>query len=311
MAHGSIGSRLFIAFSLVAVIGAVGGLFTMVLQGSRPPVRIAERMVSSVAETAYLSREDVSSAVRLDSAFQRMGYRLDDIGEGLAEVPPLFLTQVPGDIEDLPDTDTKKAVFLRVMLPLVLAVDEEIANDRARLLDLAARKSAGQILPADESLWLAGLARRYDVEDGNLKKLISRVDVVPPSLALAQSAEESGWGTSHLVRRSQNLFGHTVDVAGDEPTMRNFASLYEAVRAYVHNLNTHRAYDDLRRSRASIRARGAAPDGQALVAALHGYSERGDAYVSTIRSLIRRNDLVRFDRARLGRALPGRMASAS
>lgn len=311
MAHGSIGSRLFIAFSLVAVLGAVGGLFTMVLQGSRPPVRIAERSMPSVAETAYLSGEDISSAARLDRAFQRMGYRLDDIGEGLAEVPPLFLTQVPGDLNELPDTDTKKAVFLRVMLPLVLAVDEEIANDRARLLGLAARKAAGQPVAAEDSRWLDALARRYEVEDGNLKKLIARVDVVPPSLALAQSAEESGWGTSQLVRRSQNLFGHTAEVAGDEPGMRSFASLYEAVRAYVHNLNTHRAYDELRRARAQARAKGAVPDGQALVAALHSYSERGDAYVGTIRSLIRRNDLVRFDRARLGRALPGRMASAS
>ncbi|RAU23638.1 hypothetical protein CU669_00585 [Paramagnetospirillum kuznetsovii] len=283
----------------------------MVLQGSRPPVRIAERAMPSAAETAYLSREDISSAARLDRAFQRMGYSLDDVGQGLTDVPPLFLAQVPKDLDDLPDTDTKKAVFLRVMLPLVLAVDEEIANDRARLLDLAARKSAGQSLSPSDSQWLNALARRYDVEDGNLKKLISRVDVVPPSLALAQSAEESGWGTSQLVRRSQNLFGHTVEVPGEETAMRNFASLYEAVRAYVHNLNTHRAYDELRRARATARARGIAPDGQALVAALHGYSERGDAYVGTIRALMRRNDLVRFDRARLGRALPGRMASAS
>jgi Bax protein len=311
MAHGSIGSRLFIAFSLIAVIGAVGGLFAMVLQGSRPPVRIAERAVPSVAETAYLSRDDVSSAARLDHAFSRMGYRLEEIGEGMADVPPLFLTQVPGDLHRLTDTDTKKAVFLRVMLPLVLAVDEEIANDRARLLALAARKSAGQTLSPFDTQWLDALASHYGVEDGNLKKLITRVDVVPPSLALAQSAEESGWGTSQLVRRNQNLFGHTVEVTGGEPGMRNFASLYEAVRAYVHNLNTHRAYDELRRTRAAARARGIAPDGQALVAALHGYSERGDAYVSTIRSLMRRNDLTRFDRARLGRAMPGRMASAS
>ncbi|OAN49319.1 hypothetical protein A6A04_03155 [Paramagnetospirillum marisnigri] len=283
----------------------------MVLQGSRPPVLMAEREVSPVAETATLSREDISSAARLDQAFRRLGYHLDHVGEGGADVPPLFLTQVPDDLDDLPDTDTKKAVFLRVMLPLVLAADEEIANDRARLLELAARKSAGQALSASEARWLDALARRYEVEDGNLKKLLTRVDVVPPSLALAQSAEESGWGTSALVRRSQNLFGHTVEVSRDGTGMRNFTSLYEAVRAYVHNLNTHRAYEDLRKARATARARGMAPDGPALAAALHSYSERGDAYVSTIRALMRRNDLGRFDRARLGRSLPTRLAAAS
>lgn len=311
MATVSVGSRFLTAVSLIAVIGAVGGLYTMVLKGGRPPVQVALRVEPSVAETAYLSGEDVASAARLDQTFQRMGYRLDAVSEGIADVPPLFLAHVPGDLDDLPDIDTKKTVFLRVMLPLVLAVDEEIANDRARLLGIAARKASHQPVTAEDQVWLDALAQSYEVEDGNLKTLISRVDVVPPSLALAQSAEESGWGTSKLVRRSQNMFGHTVELAGDETAMRNFATLYEAVRAYVHNLNTHRAYDELRRFRAAARTRGQAPDGQALVAALHGYSERGDAYVSTIRSLMRRNDLVRLDRARLGRALPGRMASAS
>ncbi|MDO8608478.1 MAG: glucosaminidase domain-containing protein [Phaeospirillum sp.] len=311
MAAGSIGSRILTAASLIAVIGAVGGLYAMALKGERPPVQVAQRTGPSVAETAYLSGEDVASAARLDQAFQRMGYRLDNVGDGSVEVPPLFLAKMPGDLDDLPDIDTKKTVFLRLMLPLVLAVDEEIANDRARLLDIAGRKAAHRPVAADDQVWLDALALRYGVEPDNLKTLTARVDVVPPSLALAQSAEESGWGTSKLVRRSQNLFGHTVELVGDEPAMRNFATLYEAVRAYVHNLNTHKAYDELRRTRAAARARGLAPDGHALVAALHSYSERGDAYVSTIRALMRRNDLTRLDRARLGRALPGRMASAS
>ena len=253
----------------------------------------------------------MASAARLDQAFQRMGYRLDAVSEGLADVPPLFLAQVPGDLDDLPDIDTKKTVFLRVMLPLVLAADEDIANDRARLLSLAERQTAHLPVSVADQAWLDGLARDYEVEDGNIATLIARVDVVPPSLALAQSAEESGWGTSKLVRRSQNLFGHTVEMAGDETGMRNFGTLYEAVNAYLHNLNTHKAYHELRRARATARARGQALDGPALVPALHGYSERGEAYVSTIRSLIRRNDLARFDHARLGRVLPVRMALAN
>lgn len=310
MITGSIGSRILSAVSLLAVIGAVGGLYAMVLQGARPPVQVTGRVVAAVTETASLDHADVSSASRLDQTFHRMGYSLDAVGDGRAEVPPLFLTQVPADLDDLPDIDTRKAVFLKVMLPLVLAVDEEIAADRARLLDIAARRHAHRPVSAGEATWLDALALRYGVEDGDLKKLISRVDVVPPSLALAQSAEESGWGTSRLVRRSRNLFGHTAE-AGGEAGMRHFASLYEAVRAYVHNLNTHRAYEDLRRARAAARSRGLVPDGHTLVAALSRYSERGGAYVDTLRTLMRRNDLIRFDDARLGRTLPGGQASAS
>jgi Bax protein len=311
MAAGSIGSRILTIASLIAVTGAVGGLYAMALKGDRPQVQTVTRETPSAAESTTLDRADVTSASRLGQTFDRMGYHLDAIRDGRAEVPPLFLAQVPVDLDDLADADTRKTVFLKVMLPLVLAVDEEIAGDRARLLDLAGRKATHQPISGGDQAWLNALADRYGVEDGNLKKLIVRVDVVPPSLALAQSAEESGWGTSRLVRRSRNLFGHTVEVAGSEPGMRHFGSLYEAVRAYVHNLNTHRAYEDLRRARATARAHGQAPDGHTLVAALSRYSERGDAYVTTIRSLMRRNDLGRFDNARLGRNLPGRYASAS
>ncbi|CAA7623648.1 glucosaminidase domain-containing protein [Magnetospirillum sp. SS-4] len=310
MATGSVGSRIITAACLIAAIGAIGGLYTVVLKGARPPVQVAERTAPESIEPASIDHADVSSASRLDEAFRRMGYSLDAVGDGRIEVPPLFLTQVPADLDDLPDIDTRKRVFLKVMLPLVLAVGEEIAHDRARLLDIAAQRAAHRPLGDDDRIWLDSLAQRYGVEDGDLKKLMSRVDVVPPSLALAQSVEESGWGTSRLVRRSRNLFGHTVEVAGGEPGMRHFGTLYEAVRAYVHNLNTHRAYEDLRRARAVARARGATPDGHALAAALSRYSERGEAYVETVRAVMRHNDLARFDGARLGQPLPRRLASA-
>jgi Bax protein len=302
MRAGSIGSRIFTATSFAALLGAVGGLYWMVLHHTTAPVAVAQaRLPAQASQSAGLTGDDVNSAVRLNQALDRMGYRLEAVAAGQADVPPLFLAQVPGDIDDLPDIDVKKAVFLRVMLPLVLAVDEEIAAERSRLLDIMNRKANRLHVPASDLAWLAALSERYGVEDGNLRKLLSRVDVVPPSLALAQSAEESGWGTSKLVRRSRNLFGHTSESAVDGSGMRNFATLYEAVRAYVYNLNTHRAYESLRRARAHGRSEGVRPDGYVLAAALSTYSERGDAYVQAIRGLIRSNDLVRYDQAHLGR----------
>lgn len=303
MRPGSIGSRIFTAVSFAALLGAVGGLYWMVLQDKATPVAAPRPQMSETAQqqAATLTGEDVGNAARLNAALDRMGYRLEAVAAGQAEVPPLFLPNVPGDIDDLPDIEGKKAVFLRVMLPLVLAADEEIAADRSRLLDIMNRKANRLHVAASDQAWLADLASRYEVEDGNLRKLLSRVDVVPPSLALAQAAEESGWGTSKLVRRSRNLFGHTAEASSDGSGMRNFATLYEAVRAYVHNLNTHRAYEGLRRVRAQARGDGGTPDGHAMAAALSGYSERGDAYVQTIRALIRRNELGRFDQARLAR----------
>ena len=246
-----------------------------------------------------LGPDELDKAERLDQAFHRLGYRLDKVAQGAA-VPPLFLPNVPGDLADLAETETKKRVFLRLMLPLVLVVNEEIAEDRRRLEAMAANK-----LARDEG-WLAELGARYGAEGASPAQLLRRVDVVPPSLALAQAAEESGWGTSRFVREANNLFGHVgEDVApeGDEngPRMAAFASLHEAVRAYVHNLNTHPAYEPLRTVRAQARARGAFPDGHSLAGALIRYSERGQAYVDAIRALIRANGLLRYDHAKLGR----------
>ncbi|MGE5478585.1 MAG: glucosaminidase domain-containing protein [Bacteroidales bacterium] len=248
-----------------------------------------------------LSDGERAEAALLNAAFTRMGYGLDAVAKG-ARVPPLFLPAVPGDLDELPETADKKQVFLRVMLPLVLVVNEEIAEDRRRLEAMAANRE-----PRDEA-WLAELATRYGADGTAPAQLLRRVDVVPPSLALAQAAEESGWGTSRFVREANNLFGHVGDDVvpqgdADGPRMAAFASLHEAVRAYVHNLNSHPAYETLRRARAAARARGAFPDGHTLAGSLVNYSERRGAYVDTIRALIRANRLLRFDHARLDRGV--------
>ena len=289
-------SGIFSALNLTALAGAVAGLYVVVLGGHIAPWSLP-RVPQAVA-APLLAPDEAASAPRLDAAFARLGYRLDAVGKHGAEVPPVFLAAVPGDMSELVDSETRKAVFLRVMLPLVLAVNDEILADRRRLLQISERRMHGiWPSPADEA-WLARLAERYGAEPGmDARLLLRRVDAVPPSLALAQAAMESGWGTSRLVRRGNNLFGHTA-ADGD---LRSFASLDEAVRAYVHNLNTFRAYEGLRRARATARSRGAFPDGNALAAALSSYSERGHAYVDDLRSLIRANGLMQFDRARLGR----------
>lgn len=286
---------------LLPLAVAVAGLYLLVASGIDSPLWRALVRGEPVGLEIALSDDEQGSAARLDAAFTRMNYRLDRVAQG-AGVPALFLPAVPGDLDELADTADKKRVFLRVMLPLVLVVNEEIAEDRRRLEAMAAHRE-----PLDEG-WLADLATRYGTEP-KPAALLRRVDVVPASLALAQAAEESGWGTSRFVREANNLFGH---VGGDDglvpqddqtgPRMAAFASLHEAVRAYVHNLNTHPAYETLRRARAAARVRGAFPDGHTLAGALTRYSERGQAYVDAIRAIIRANGLLKFDRAKLARS---------
>lgn len=305
MAASPLGPRALSATSLTAIVLAVLALYGVVLFGGMSPL---SRYLggSPVGMEISLGDDDLASAGRLDQAFTRMGYRLDAVAGG-REVPPVFLASVPGDLADLPAVDTKKRVFLRVMLPLVLAVNEAVAADRRRLDAIAGKRARKQEVSDGDQAWMADIAARYGVAGPALPDLLRRVDVVPPSLALAQAAEESGWGTSRFTLEANNLFGHyaTGDdglAAAGDPSRRlaSFGTLHEAVRAYVHNLNTHGAYEPLRRSRAAARARGVRPDGHTLAGALTAYSERGPAYVDAIRALIRANGLLRFDHARLG-----------
>lgn len=295
MQENKFASTLGIGLAAAAVIG----LYGLVMGGVQSPLWRSLVRGEPLGLERRLSAEEQDSAQRLDAAFARMGYRLEHIAQGAA-VPPLFLPAVPGDLDALPVVDDKKQVFLRLMLPLVLVVNEEIAEDRRRLQAMA----EGRARP-DEG-WLAEIAARYGAEGAAPARLLRRVDTVPPSLALAQAAEESGWGTSRFVREANNLFGHTghdIAPAGDPDGQRmaSFASLHEAVRAYIHNLNTHAAYEPMRQARAAARARGASADGHALAGTLVRYSERGSAYVDTIRALIRANHLQKLDHARLDR----------
>ena len=127
---------------------------------------------------------------------------------------------------------------------------------------------------------------------------------------MAQAVEESGWGTSRFAREGNAVFGQYTfrrghglvpkrREAGKRHEVKSFAALHNSVAAYMHNLNSHRAYRESREQRASRRAERQGPDGIALAATLTRYSARGAAYVKTIQTIIRANDLTRFDQARL------------
>jgi Bax protein len=168
------------------------------------------------------------------------------------------------------------------------------------------------VIAAKDRLWLAVMADRYRTKRGDIFMLLDRVDVVPPSMALAQAAEESGWGTSRFAREGNAIFGqwtfseigdlvpHKRD-AGKKHRIRSFSSLLNSVRAYVYNLNGHLAYREFRSLRAQMRAGGKTLEGVVLIGKLLGYSQKGQKYVDVIREIIRFNKLQQLDGARLGK----------
>lgn len=261
---------------------------------------------------AYEDYETASGPATKASPIQAaLNYDLSAVLQGRSDVPRIALAKLPGDLSRIRETAQRKAMFLKTVLPLVLQVNEQILEDRARLWDLSTSQKTGDTLSAVDRLWLAVMAERYGTKRGNIDALLNRHDVVPPSLALAQAASESAWGTSRFVREGNAMFGEwtfankhdgivpSKRAMGKTHRVRAFSSLYESVLSYAVNLNKHRAYREYRTMRAAMRAEGRTIDGMHLAGALHRYSERGASYVAELRSIIMGNDLALLDDARL------------
>ncbi|MEQ9348991.1 MAG: glucosaminidase domain-containing protein, partial [Alphaproteobacteria bacterium] len=255
-----------------------------------------------------------SSVARLGAVFESLDYDLERIRMGHG-VPRVFLNRMPADLSDTVDAEERKALFIATTLPLILQVNETIRHNRQRIADLRLQWRDSGTLAAVDRHWLEQMAKRYRV-DGDLapsalfEALLWRVDTVPVSMALAQAAIESGWGTSRFAQEGNALFGQWTwdESAGLVPedraddashAVRAFDRLLESVRAYAHNLNTGWAYESFRDRRASLRASGTAPGGLKLAMTLDRYSEKGEAYVRMVHSIIRANGLQPFDHARL------------
>ena len=268
----------------------------------RPPEVVALGEIESVSVGLQ-----VISASDLDRQLATLDYSLGDIRRGFASVPRMQLANLPPDLAQLNSVKQRKQLFIKLMLPLILQANEKILADRNELLRLL--NSRGPLSREDEA-WIAALADRYDANPSDRSDLVGRVDVVPPSLAIAQAAEESGWGTSRFAVEANAVFGQWTfrKGAGVVPErrdpgklheVRSFEGLRQSVSAYMHNLNIHWAYKEFRRVRRELRNSSQALTGRSLVGTLHRYSERGFEYIETIRTIMRVNGLDAFDRARL------------
>jgi len=250
------------------------------------------------------------SARALQTVFEQWEYSLEAVADGMRQVPPLHVRSIPGDLRYIPDSVERKDLFLRLMLPLILQVNDEIASERRRLIALRRQMGRGMLLSWDENGWLAERFTYYRVAPTEgIERLLPHVDIVPPSLALAQAAMESGWGTSRLARRRNVLFGQTttgdnLDAVAVKDTGRRviyyktFATPADAVRGYVRNLNSHAAYADFRRVRAEKRASGAPLTGEDLAENLESYAEMA-RYTQNLQQVMQSSGLSDLDEATL------------
>ena len=220
-------------------------------------------------------------------------------------VKPIYFTQFPRDLDALQSTKLKKETFIKIVLPLIVAENERILADREKLLILSEKKFTTDL----EKQWIRQKLLEYKVKKGNLKELITRMDIIPTSIALAQAAKESGWGTSRFALEGNAIFGQwTWSGQGIAPLDREsnknhkilkFPILRASVKAYQNNLNTHKSYSKFRQKRLALRDKNKKIRGLELTETLNNYAQTGVEYTKILNQIIRQNRLTDFEPVKL------------
>ena len=238
------------------------------------------------------------------SLFEDVEYDLKQV-RYQKKVKPIYFTQFPKDLDEIKDTQLKKETFIKIVLPLVVAENDKILNDRMKLKKIVSKKMTSD----KEKLWLRQKLREYKVKNSDMKELQKRMDIIPVSIALAQAAKESGWGTSRFALEGNAIFGQwTWTGQGIEPLNKGkheghkilrFPILRASVKAYKNNLNTHKVYSEFREKRSKLRKRNRKIKGTELTDTLDKYAQTGKEYTKILEQIINQNDLSDFETVRL------------
>jgi len=244
------------------------------------------------------------SAATIEELFKSTNYSLDDVRKNKL-VKPITLTLLPAEIKKIENTKKRKDLFIQIILPLVIAENNSIKTDRKKLFRILNKSKNTKA----EQNWLNSKFKQYGVINKNLSTLKIRIDEVPISMAIAQAAKETGWGTSRFAQEGNALFGQWTwtgdgirpSGAEDDSTHKvmKFNILQASVKAYQRNLNTHSTYKNFRSARAELRSDGKKLDSMLLSEHLDKYAETGKEYVKILQQIIKQNNLMDFDDAKL------------
>ena len=244
------------------------------------------------------------SASTIKQLFQDTDYNLKDVRKKKL-VKPVALTLLPSEIKMIENTNKRKEFFIQIVLPLILQENNNIRVDRKTLFKIINKNNNTKV----ERQWLEKKYKQYGVVSRDLSTLKIRVDEIPVSLAIAQAAKETGWGTSRFAQEGNALFGQWTWSGdglkpkeakdGEDHKVMKFNVLQASVRAYQRNLNTHSSYKDFRKARAEFRDLDKPLDSIELSKHLNKYAETGNQYVEVLQKIIEQNKLKDFDEAKL------------
>ena len=244
------------------------------------------------------------SASTIKQLFEDTGYNLNDVRKKKL-VKPVALTLLPQEIKMIENSKKRKEFFIQIVLPLIIEENNNIKLDRKTLFTIINKSNNSN----SEKKWLEKKYKQYGVKSGDLSSLKIRMDEIPVSLAIAQAAKETGWGTSRFALEGNALFGQWTwsgeglrpkeAKEGENHKVMKFNILQASVRAYQRNINTHSTYKDFRKARAKLRDSNKPLDSIVLSKYLNKYAETGNQYVEVLQKIIKQNKLQDFDDAKL------------
>ena len=268
-------------------------------EAKKPELKVKEKNVAEVILPDLNLKTETVIQLFKDVDYDLRKVRNDKL------VKPIYFTQFPRDLDNLQSVQLKKETFIKIVLPLVVAENEKILDDRNKLENLSNKKYTSDL----EKQWLRQKLLEYKVKKGDINQLKHRMDVIPVSIALAQAAKESGWGTSRFALEGNAIFGQwTWDGQGIAPLQRDsnknhkilkFPILRASVKAYKNNLNTHKSYSKFREKRKQLRDKKKDIAGLALTDTLKNYAQTGSEYTKILNQIIKQNRLSDFEPVRL------------
>ena len=244
------------------------------------------------------------SASTIEQVFKETNYNLKDVRRTKL-VKPVKISLLPNEMKMIESTEKRKNLFIQIILPLILEENNSIALDRKKLFIILNKNHNSNL----EKKWLKQKFKQYGVLKNDLFTLKVRMDVIPTSLAIAQAAKETGWGTSRFALEGNALFGQwTWSGDGIKPAgadndathkVMKFKILKSSVRAYQRNLNTHSGYKKFRMIRADLRDNNEKLNSLILVDYLNNYAATGIEYTKILKKIIKQNNLTDFDDVKL------------
>ena len=241
------------------------------------------------------------SASTIEELFRENGYNLETVKKTKLVNAGNQLTKLPKELKNIESPKKRKKLFIKIVLPLIIEENLKIRFDRKKLFQILNKSNTSTI----DKAWLELKFKQYGINNNDLTKLKIRMDEIPVSLAIAQAAKETGWGSSRFAQEGNALFGQwtwsgegikPLEVEkGQKHKVAKFKILKASVRAYQRNLNTHSSYKEFRIERAIQRDNDEKLDSLKLVNFLEKYAETGKEYTEVLKKIINQNSLTDFD----------------